>query len=231
MAQKQPRHLMSDPNYQQQMGGKRAFKSIFAAKRIKSPEPKSDSDISLSSSSDSSQSDKSLFGIETQEYFGEFEQDPPTDVPDLSQYNEPVDVVPNSSPKVEQEPEPDDGKLPDVKCSGEITDEIEEHKEIRKKVSAKPDSQPETQYEEEDYEEDYSMDELEAYEFIKDHPKFFSYEIKYMIVEEYERTCVYRRLAYYPINVDEKIAYIKSYHPDWYETAYEYVIRKMAITR
>ena len=127
---------------------------------------------------------------------------------------EPVSVVPEV--RAQQQPEPNDGPLVTPNITSEPIVDIE------------PKPKPKSDEEEEEEEE---INELEAYEFIKNNPKFFSYEIKHYIIEHYEKTCVYGSNQFEQNEIDKKIMYIKMLHPKWYEATYEAVIRDMALVK
>lgn len=136
------------------------------------------------------------------------------DVPDSFHLNSQLDFLPE--PKKDNTPEPNDGELPKINQPREFADELDDRTRV-------------ADYEEED--EDEEMDELEAYNFIKENPAFFEYEIKELIVRHYERTCIYSIAAMDRMTQNQKIRYIKTHHPEWYSAAYEAALRDMSIKR
>lgn len=132
--------------------------------------------------------------------------------------NSQLDFLPE--PKKDNSPEPNDGELPKIDQPHDVTDELPKEHDSRLRVA--------DYEEEEDVEE---MNELEAYTFIKDHPAFFEYEIKELIIRHYERTCIYSIAALERMTLNQKIRYVKTHHPEWYAAAYEAAIRDMSIKR
>ena len=122
----------------------------------------------------------------------------------------------------DQPVEPDDGPLPKIKQPDTIEEEIEKIEKVKQK---KKDENPE----EEDSDDEQEMSEVEIYNFIKDNTKFFINEIKYNILEHYERTCQFGPNKYTYEDIDRKIKYIKTFHKKWYECAYESAIRDLAL--
>ena len=204
-----PKLLNSDPihvKYKTHYGGKYPRKGVWLEKFEQKENPMNSPETDVSTIETSTETSTSVSQNQSKTFpDSQFVKD----VPDSQ-----LDFLPE--PRKDNTPEPNDGPLPEIKQPYDVTDEID----ARMRVA---------DYEEE--EDGEEMDELEAYNFIKDHPAFFEYEIKELIVRHYERTCIYSISALDRMTQNQKIRYIKTHHPEWYAAAYEAALRDMSIKR
>ena len=145
------------------------------------------------------------------------------DDPAFAKFEEGRDDIPNY--------EPENDKLPEIKQPATFEEEVDI---IKKQEEQKKRDRDEyvSDYEEEDESDDpEAMDEYESYYFIKDHPEFFGNEIRAMIVSHYERSVRNYTGPFDYTQIPRKIRYIKYYHPQWYEAAYESAVRDLALAK